>query len=235
MIDLTQATGKDIAVFGRELLAQYREGLSSFEEAAQHIVETIYQQMSAPDGSPAFALLRIFRLANRDDLPRDLRKLLAPEAQKTLTLMGTWGLEPAWCQRQHSSGHQALMLGEGQSPMVSATLRQLALDVGVELPALRAEMEAVLPMPEATFMTRYVHIEHALRSPFVPAQKEFVEPYGFQPVVGIGSGFASGSAYMMLGFARVHVTGEMAKNFAQIAPFVSTGLAIYNEQAIWSA
>jgi hypothetical protein len=230
-MNLRNASAADVSGYGRDFLSQYRDTPQSFESIAQIVVQSLYETFKREDSSPLFALTRIYRLTRYTELPSDLKGLVEPARERWMTLMGTYGIEPAWCDRQQSQGHKALNLGEDQSPMVSAAIYQIGLDLGIKLPQLDID----LPIPEVSLMTRYFHVEHAVGSRYIPAQDSFVKPYGIQSVVGIGSVFVSGSAHLLLCFAREHVSADDAQKFAQIAPFVSTLLAYFDERSIWQA
>lgn len=231
MIDLHSADAPTLMDFARELLLTHRDNVGSFEDAAQAITESIFHTFRQPDGSPTFALVRVYRLTRYEELLAELRPLVDAPRERWMTLMGTYGIEPAWCDRHESQGHKALNLGVDQSPMVSAAIYQLGLDIAVDMP--KAPID--LPVPEATLMTRYFHVEHAPGSPYIPAQEDFVKRYGIQSVTGVGSTFVSQSAYLLLCFARAHLSTTVAANFSQTAPFISTLLAGYDEEKIWSA
>lgn len=221
----------EISQYARALFTGNRDRFASFEEAAQFVVEDLYKNVQQEDGSPAFALVRIYRLTILRELPASLTPLVDPMRERWMTLMGTYGEESAWQDRNLSQGHKALNLGADQSPMVSAALVQLGLDGGIDMP----EFEIDLPMPEATFMTRYFHVEHAPGSPYIPAQEPFVKPYGIQSVIGLGNTFASESMFVLLAFSKVHLTTSQAAALSQMAPFIGTLLAGYDAGKIWTA
>jgi hypothetical protein len=230
MIDLQTANSDTIEDFSRQLYTTYRHGQPSFEAISQVVVEEIFKTFRQADDNPTFGLVRIYRLTKFDELTPALAQSVDTSRQKWITLMGTVGVEPAWCQRLSSQGHQAVPLGENQSPMVSAALYQLGLDIGIDVPISNID----LPMQQASFMTRYFHVEQALGSPYIPAQDGFVVPYGIQSVVGLGNGFMSGSLYILLAFSRLAINPTQAMNFAHAAPFIGTLLANYDTAKIWT-
>jgi hypothetical protein len=230
MINLQTADADTIEDFSRQLYRTYRQGQPSFEAVSQLLVENIFKTFRQADDSPTFGLVRIYRLTKFDELTPALAQSVDTTRQKWITLMGTVGVEQAWCHRLSSQGHQAVPLGENQSPMVSAALYQLGLDIGIEVPTTTID----LPMQQASFMTRYFHVEQALGSPYIPAQDGFVIPYGIQSVVGLGNGFVSGSLYILLAFSRMAINSAQAMNFAHAAPFFGTLMANYDTAKIWT-
>jgi len=68
------------------------------------------------------------------------------------------------------------------------------------------------------------HVPEAQGSPYVPAQKEFVIPYGVKSVVGFGGLLPTGDLFAVILFSRVHVPHESAQLFKTLA--LSTKLAM---------
>jgi two-component system, NtrC family, sensor kinase len=230
MLDIQQVNAEAVSNFGRSMLNTYRGKFGSFEEAAQQCVTRLFEEFRQDSHTPSFALVRVYRLCTYDELLPELQANVDSQRERWMALMGTVGIESAWCDRQQSQGHKALNLGADQSPMVSAAIYQIGLDLGIDLPNLEIE----LPVPEATLLTRYFHIPQALGSKYIPAQTPFVQPYNIQSVVGVGSAFVSNSAYLLLAFSKVEISVEAAQNFAQLAPFMSTLLATYDQGKIWA-
>jgi hypothetical protein len=228
MIEINKINESNATAFGRVLFND-ETVYSSFETLSQVVVKKIYDEFQQADGSPAFALVRIYRLTQLKELPEEIKPLVDVQRERWMCLMGTYGKEEAWQSRHTSQGHKALNIGADQSPMLSAALYQLGLDVGVEYPKPALDMS----MDNATFMTRYFHVEKAPGSPFIPAQDPFVKPYSIQSVVGIGNGFVSKSSYVLLAFSQANISDQQARDFSQLAPFVGALLARYDAKKIW--
>jgi two-component system, NtrC family, sensor kinase len=244
MITLHQEQNVDILKLGRSLFSNrsQRGSLKSFEQAAKLTVNQIYDTFAAAgnekeaDGSPkkAFALVRVFRFCKADDAPPEVQ----PEALQRgpndtwLCLAATRGSLPEWSDRTRSAGHQLISLNTTSTPMLTAAFEQL----GIIANTSRALDTGKVVMYASSLETRYFHVEKAPGSPFIPAQTEFVLPYGIKSVVGLGSPFISGSGFMMLCFAKTEISTEAAWGFAQISPFVSTLLALYDaRRPLWEA
>lgn len=227
MIILNHAPAETITRYGADLLNTYRMSLGSFEEAAQACTEKLYHTFTDAQSKPQFALVRIYRLFNVDEL-MNLQEVVSPEIDQWMVLMGTYGHERAWCDRHQSQGHKALPVTDRRSPMLAAAFKQLGLEEST------GNGTGELNLQRASFMTRYFYVAQAKDSPHVPAQSEFVDPYGIQSVIGIGSRFVSHSAYLLLAFSTVPMTQEAAKNFAGLSSYISTLMAIYDERtAYW--
>ena len=65
-----------------------------------------------------------------------------------------------------------------RSPMIAQLIRQL----GVEISAFLSDGELVIDTTQHTFNVFYVG--DAVGSPVIPAQQEFVVPYGVRSVLG---------------------------------------------------
>jgi hypothetical protein len=223
-------TPQDYIAFGRSLLNELRRHAVSFEDAAQRVTEILYNASTLDNGSPAFALIRVYRLTLFDELPVEFQSVVDPSEGRWLTLMGTYGHEQAWRNRTNSQAHQVITLGKNISPMMSAALSQLEPSLNVQVPP---DIEA-LPQTHITSLTHYFHVERALGSPYIPAQEGFVKPYGIQSVIGLGNGFLSGSLCFVVAFSTVSLGTEQAASFASLAPYIGTLLAIHDSKRIWS-
>lgn len=216
-----QFSSEKIRDLGQTLLYRVRERANSFEDAAQLATEQIFNHFGKIDGRQPFALVRIFRITHYEHLPAELQPLADPQYENWLALMGTTGVEPAWCDRHQSQSHKLLPTQGDLTPMLQAAFEQIGL------------LEQ--PVPESNdflqgtaVMNRYFHVQEAPGSSYVPAQSEFVEPYGIQSVIGLGTRFLSTSAYFMIAFSTVPVDTDAARALIGFSPFLSTLLAHYD-------
>src|SRR5262249_14445803 len=120
------------------------------------------------------------------------------------------------------------------SPMLSAAFEQIGIE---RMRAKNVAKPTALPMLEASFLTHFFYVPQAVGSPFIPAQRDFVEKYHIQSVVGIGSGFLSKAIYLALAFSLTPIDEEGERNFAELSSFVPTLLALNDPHegrgAIW--
>ena len=224
---LTDSTA--LQSYGRELFRSNRDQWENFEQAAQAACEQIYNEFKE-DGDSIFALVRIFRLSNSDTLPPEEDSTMA--GGHWLTLMGTYGDEPEWCNRMKSQGHRVIPAGAFGTPMLKAVFEQTNLDV-----KSLEEGEDIEPtiIMDGSQLTKFFHVEDAKNSPYIVAQDEFVKPYNIKSVVGIGSAFVSNSLYVCIGFSKITLDKEMAENFASLSPFLSTLMSLYDSRGkLWS-
>ncbi len=213
--------------FGRQLLSDYRSSLQTFDQAAQAIVERIHQTFRTPQGDSIFALVRIFYLARPAHAPNAWR-VSADPTDVLLSLAGSYGDEPAWCHPTQSQQHKTVLLSTQATPMMLEAFRQLGIQ-----PRLGAQGEPAQQIMSADL--RRFYVPEALGSPFIPDQKQFVKPYGIRSVVGVGSQFVSGNAYMLISFSKQFIDDQQSLNFTALAPYVATLLAIYEaKEPLWS-
>jgi hypothetical protein len=205
--------------------------LRSFEEAAQVTVENIFDAFRQPNGEPVFALTRIYRLCTTAELTDEIRASLTKDSDYWLALMGTVGLEPAWCDRRDSRFHQAVPIGPNMSLMFQTMLTHL----GVNVAQLRME-KSVSTDSAAMAMTKVFHVYDALESPAIPDKDNFVIPYDIQSVIGIGGKFLSGAFFVSVCFSQIPVQVAEAQLCAELAPYIATLLALYDNQGVlWNS
>jgi hypothetical protein len=172
------------------------------------------------DGRPASVLARVFkthRFADLDDEHQALAVKAYPEASakadlRCLVLLATQGDEEAWCSRQTSRGHRVIPLPSeemiSRAPMISRLLEQFGAKLSH---VLRPDPSVLLDARETTF--NVFHIEQAAGSEYIPAQDEFVIPYGVKSVLGFGGMVATGDMFAAILFSRVAVSPAVAEHF----------------------
>jgi hypothetical protein len=239
MHDLTAFTLQDMARCGaalRTLQADCR----SMEEVAQRIVQYFFTNCADKAGRKQCALVRFFKTHPHDGLDPELqafsKQLIAgqpmPPNLRCLTLLATAGVQPEWNSRRVSRGHQSIPLISKQmldgAPMISRLVQQLGVDVET---VLGERQDLLLDMAQKTF--NVFHVPEALGSPYIPAQREFVAPFGIRSVLGFGGILPSGNLFAVILFATVPIkreTAEMVKTLAlnvrlAILPFEDTVFA----------
>ncbi|NND97724.1 MAG: PAS domain-containing protein, partial [Pirellulaceae bacterium] len=193
------------------------------------IVEYLYQRMKTDDNQHAFSLVRMFQTSRYGDLDPIARAAAKEAAGGTslssnticLTLQGTAGVEPAWNDRARSAGHRAIPLPSVEAvdrlPMIAQLIQQLGFDVGG---ILQGRGDVIM----RTADTNVFHVPVAPGSPFIPAQDEFVVPYGIQSVIGFGDLLPSGDLFAVICFSRVPISRETAILFSHLS--ISTKIAL---------
>ena len=206
-------------------LRRATQAATSLEAAAEAIVRYLHDQSVNEDtGQRECALVRFYKTHPYGALPEELRSFAtdllrdapARPEMKCLVLLASAGEEPAWNSRHTSTRHRAIPLPSveivEQAPMIAQLIREMGLDIhAIVSPehGLMAEVE------EKTYDVFYV--EEAEGSPFIPAQEEFVRPYGIRSVLGFGGMLLSGDLYSIILFSRVRIPPGSAGRFRNIA------------------
>jgi hypothetical protein len=224
MYDLSRFTLREMTHCG-SALRKLGAGAASMEGAAERIVRYLHDSLRAPSGdAPACALVRLFVTVPYGGLPADLqafaRTLLGGEpgspAMRCLTLLATAGERPEWNARQTSAGHKALPLasaeGIARSPMIAQLIRQFGLEVGA---LLAPDPGFVVDASQHTF--NVFHVRYAQGSPHIPAQQEFVIPFGIESVLGFGGVLPSGDLFAIILFSKTPILRETAELFKTLA------------------
>ena len=139
---------------------------------------------------------------------------------KCLTLLATAGDEPAWNDRRHSHGHRAIPLVSVQmvesAPMIAALIGQfgLAIDAVVSPPKMAESL--------AGKTYNVFHVPDARGSSAIPAQAEFVIPYGVRSALGFGGVLRSGDLFAVIMFTKVPISEDTAGRFRNLALEVKT-------------
>jgi len=232
LIDLNGLDLSDMSRLGaalRQLGSQAR----TFEEVAGRVVRLLHE--SLVDGDPstkACSLVRLYRTVRFDQLPPDLRAFgqdrmkdipLLPEA-RCLTLMGTAGLEPAWNDRRTSARHNTIPLPSADILATFPMVSQLMLQLGIETNAViqSPDAELLLELEQRTYGVFYV--PEAAGSPYIPAQDQFVRPYGIRSVLGGGGLLPTGDIFAIFLFAKVPISRNVAEMFRNATMNVKAAL-----------
>ena len=191
-------------------------------EAGRRIVSFFYSEFVDDAGAPACALVRLFKTHPYADLDEDLQtfaRKVAPEAAtlpdvRCLTLLATDGQEAEWRSRHASRGHKAIpLISEAmvaEAPMIAQLIQQMGLRVAH---VVRPDPGLLLDRGETH---NVFHVRRAQGSPYIVAQKEFVERYGIESVIGFGGLVATGDLFAAIMFSKVPVSAEVADQFKVI-------------------
>jgi hypothetical protein len=233
--DLTRFSMTDM-ISCSSALRKLAAGADSMEEVARRIVRYLYDNLVvAESGQRACALVRFYKTHNLGELEADLyrfaRSMLKeqPEspAMKCLTLLATAGDKPEWNSRKESGGHKVIPLPSKtmieQSPMISQLIKQFGLESNL---LLQPDPNILVDADQKTF--NVFHVPEAEGSKYIPAQEDFVIPFGIKSVLGFGGLLPSGDLFAIIMFSKVHIpraTADMFKTFAlsakvSVLPFV---------------
>lgn len=197
---------------------------NSMEEVAQRITRFLFEELKADDRQPAPVLVRLYKTHRLDILPSDLRSLALDLVDGTddagsiqcLTLLATAGVEEPWNSRYRSANHRVIPLPSEKAverfPMVAQLVRQLGLEVSS---VVEPDPAVIVDLMQKTFNIFYV--PEAADSPYIPAQADFVKPYGVKAALGFGGLLPSGDLFCVVLFSRVPISPETAELFKPLA------------------
>jgi hypothetical protein len=211
------------------------------ETSAQRICKFFYDELHGPDIEHACALVRCYKTHPFGLLEPDLQRFargmlgtLQPTSDmKCLTLMATVGSTGSWNSRQLSRGHRAIPLPSPEivekAPMISQLIKELGVDINHVLQPSPDVVNELGGKRHGVF-----HVEHALGSPYIPAQEEFVERHGIQSVLGIGGMLATGDLFAVILFATVHVPVSTADRFKALALDVKSAFSRFSDANVFN-
>lgn len=196
----------------------------SLEQCANLLCRKLYDDCRQPDTLKASLVLsRLYLSLPYSHLPPDIqsfarRKFSLDPSPKDLflVLMGTTGREPQWCDRRQSAGHQAIPLNRTtvQSvPMLARCFQQIGFDLEIVLKGETGILLEGIPSSFGVF-----HVEDALVSPYVPAQEEFVKPYGVHSVIGGGTMLPDGAVSIWIGFTTLFIPADATLPLVRLMP-----------------
>lgn len=215
--------------------------IGTFGEAADRMTAFMFEQLVDDAGRPACALARIYKTHLYGGLDADLKKFalhIDPAVERSsnarcLVLAASRGEKPSWNSPAGSRGHRAIPLTSeaavAQAPMIASLIRQFGLDIGTVLNPTRALLLDSSDVQQGVF-----HVPTALGSPFIPAQDEFVKPYGVESVLGFGGILASGDLVAMILFSRVPISAEAADHFKVVGLNFKLALLPYTRLPLFS-
>ncbi len=230
----------DVLRCGAALRSQ-ADDAQSMQQVADRIVRHLYERITI-DSAPqrAFTLVRLFKTHPAGLLSSDLRAFVETRTAEPitpytpcLTLLATAGDEPEWNSPQSSNGHRAIPLTSeamiGRAPMIA----RLFHDFGVPLQAVIEPGSDVLIDVQHTAFSVF-HIEQAKGSPWIPSQKDFVEPYGIRSVLGFGGVLATGGLFAVLLFSRFPIAAPVAQLFGSLALNVKVAIQPFGDDQVFA-
>ena len=224
MYNFTNLKISDIVRCGRDIRA-LGQNAKSMEDVANELVRYLFDRFADEStGEKECVLVRLFKTHDIEALPENLqhfaKKLLSdenvPSSFKCLTLLATDGVEEAWKYREKSNGHQAIPLPSKEVlyriPMMRNLVKQMGLDVET---VIKPDPDLLKDLSQKTF--NVFHVPEAENSEYIPAQEEFVKPYGIKSVLGFGGVLPSGNVFVVIIFSNVPIPEAVAGMFNTLA------------------
>lgn len=196
---------------------------TSLEAAAQAYSRLVYDALHE-----SIVLLRVFATVPARDLPAPNRAFVTALAESSgqrlhddtlvLSLLGTMGDEPAWCDRRRSASHVGIPLVSRefvtQIPMISRLLQQL----GIELDWFERNDTAIVGqtfgLQSGVFYVDDAATAVDRQGRNIITAQSFVANYGVRTVFGVGGGYVGTPVYTtIITFCRDHVERTQAEQF----------------------
>ena len=241
MFDLTNFSLRDMTECGAAL-RKLGAGCDRLEDVANRVVRFLFDECADKQtGEKSCVLVRFFKTHPYQGLDVKLResarRVLGPIPEhpdmKCLTLLATAGILPEWNTRQQSVGHQVIPLASPEMvlrfPMISQLVGQFGLEVNT---VLQPAPHLMVDLQQRTF--NVFHVEQAAGSAFVPAQNEFVIPFGVRSVLGFGGMLPSGNLFAVILFARVHIPRKTADLFKTLSLSVKAAVLPLAESSVFA-
>jgi hypothetical protein len=222
-------------------LRETATGAPTLEISAQRVCRFLYDELHGPEGQRACALVRCYKTHAYGSLDPDLQSFardalgtVPPRStMKVLTLMATVGQSAAWNSRHLSQGHRAVPLPSPEivekAPMISQLIKELGLELSYVLQPSPDIVKELAGKRHGVF-----HVEHALGSPYIPSQQEFVVRFGIKSVLGFGGMMATGDLFAVILFATVQVPSSAAERFKSLALDVKSAFSRFNDRTVFN-
>lgn len=201
--------GADIRQFGLES--------NCVEEAAEKIVNYLYDRFEDESGAKAFALVQLFKVLRFDELDSDLRRYAgstfdaAPDS-RYVTLMGTAGDDHSWNDRRQTKQRQLVPADsehlERRMPFLAHMLSQLELNARYDAPA---QERRYLMEPRQKHFNVF-HVPDAQECSLL-MNDDVVRNYGVRSILGFGGMLNRGSMFSVAMFARSYLSRDCAELF----------------------
>ncbi len=225
MYDITRFSDADFKECGANVAA-FGGGSSSMEDAANKIVNYLYDNITDSSGNKANALVRLYKTHPYNQLDSGLQGFAqgilgsAPsDDTNCLTMLATMGDHDDWKSRSKSNGHRAIPLASADMvagiPMISRLLTQFGIDVGS---VMRPDPMLIGDMAAKTYNTFFV--PEAVGSPYIPAQDDFVIPNGIKSVLGFGGILSTGELFVVIMFSKASIPADVANKFSAMGASV---------------
>jgi hypothetical protein len=217
-------------------------GAESLEQAANSVVRYLYEHCADSNtGERNCALVRFYKTHPYGTLEAEQQlfaeRLLGDQStdddMRCLALLATAGDEPEWNSRRESSSHQAIPLPSADIVRRAPMIARLIEDLGLDIEAVVTGHSAPARVGETRTYDVF-HVEDAVGSPHIPAQRDFVMRYGIASVVGFGGLLRSGELFAVILFSRVRIPKPSAARFRAIALDVRSALYSLDETKIWA-
>lgn len=241
MYDLQHFSMKDMTLCGRAL-RELGADTDSMESAARRIVDYFHDELRfGRERQRAAALVRVFKThdygslhpAQREAADGIVPDVVLGDETKCLTLLASAGERDQWRDRSISEGHKAIPLASSalvrQFPMISNLIHQFGIEPDM---VVKPDPACLRDLEETTYNVFLV--KDAVGSPYIPAQEEFVIPFGIRSVLGFGGILPSGNLFATIMFLRTPIDDEVAEVFKPLALSVKMAILHHDGQMVFA-
>ncbi len=247
MFDLTKFSLQDMSEVG-DALQELELKAKNIDELSDMMVRYFFDNLvDIQTGEKSSVLVRFFMTYPYSSLDTELRKSVdnmldgqtVHQDMKCLKLTATAGVQPEWNSTIHSKDHRVLPLQNEEMLKKNIMVHQFIDQIGIGIsnvlnpdPKLSSELEG------RAF--NIYHVPEAIGSPYIPAQKEFVVPFGVKSAMGFGGMLPTGNLFALLVFSKTkipHNTANLFKNIAlnvrmALLPFVNEKIFVIDKDEI---
>jgi len=112
-------------------------------------------------------------------------------------------------------------------------IAQLVSQFGIEMGSvISPDPNVIGDLARQTFNT--FHIANAVDSPYIPAQDDFVKPYGVKSVLGFGGVLSSGELFVVIMFSKVSIPASTASTFRDLSANVKEAVEPFVGGAVFA-
>ena len=149
-----------------------------------------------------------------------------------LTWLATVGNRAEWNSRARSARYKVIPLLSERAVAEIPMMFQLIHQFGIEVSEIVSpDPSLIVDMEQKTYNTFYV--SEAIGSPHIPAQDEFVIPYGIRSFLGFVGILMSGAFLAIVLFSKTPIPRETAESFKTLAPNIKQAVLPFVGGAIF--
>ena len=248
MFDLTKFSLQDMSEVG-DALQQLELKAKNIDELSDMMVQYFFDNLvDTQTGEKSSVLVRFFMTYPYSSLDTELRQKsdkmlggqLVDQDMKCLKLLATAGVHPEWNLTIDSKGHQVIPLQNEEMVkkffyMIYEFIDQMGMDISN---VLNPDTKLSSELEERIF--NVYHVPEALGNPHIPAQEEFVVPFGVKSLMGFGGMLPTGNLFILLIFSKTKIPRNTASLFKNIAlnvrmavlPFVNEKIFVIDKNEI---
>jgi len=247
MYDLTNFSLQDMSKIGDDL-QQLELKARNIDELSDMMVQYFFDNLvDTQTGEKSSVLVRLFMTYPYSSLDTELRqsvdKMLSAQPvqqdMKCLILSATAGVEPEWNSTANSKDHRVLPIQSEDMLKKNIMVHQFIQQMGIGISNVLNPDPKQSSALEGRVFNVY-HIPDAIGNPYIPAQDEFVIPYGIKSAMGIGGMLPTGNLFALLIFSKTRIPRDTANLFKNIAlnvrmavlPFVNEKIFVIDKDEI---